>query len=247
MDIAELEYNKVYYSKTTKKYFFIKEPTGCLSDCEEADYVYMIEGKYGNYPRFFSINDPFNGMTLPGRFYSSQEVRRLSLTEVLDIFYISPESILWSPDRDILVRLECHRNCFFFFEDPFHNEIKLNTDEINRLVPTKVSFRDFYAIESKELKYEFDVEFKNVCIYETCVVGHYKGEDSGAWYPEYEDVYRCKYNISSASNEILEICHGVGYYSKHTYFLNKLYMWLCYNPQLCCDGTPLYVPKKINF
>lgn len=85
-------------------------------------------------------------------------------------------------------------------------EVKLKEDEVRNLKYLgKLDSLDFYASPLKQNVCRVDIyENGHVCIYCKVVVGHYRGEDSGAIYPEYDEECQCIYDLSSLFNREYE-------------------------------------------
>ena len=145
----------------------------------------------------------------------------------------------------------------FVFRDEKNKYYSLQQQDLQYL--RKIKYHDnnlSFNVLNSRLWFEKSSELPYFDILERYKSGSYRGEDSGARYPEYSERLVCRYDVSSVAEVILDgisikerVRHieyppcdydyrGIGDYTLYHYLLN--------HPELCVTGTPTH-PKKPQF
>ena len=241
MDISELEnelnilLGKMYYSKKTQNFYFYRGWSNSYYVRNIADFKFTFETA----PRcgFIVRKSPFDFGESSYVDLLIKNIQELELKEA-DCVYIDIGECFYSPDKNINVRYTCKGSIgyFYFFENEWEEQIFLTMDELRRLE----RIDSFGRIKLKNLKV-YIYENLKIFVYYEYVSGYYRGEDSGARYPEYEEEFICEYNLSSLRKEygsvIRKLASG---YNNTICGEHPFYKVILAHPELCVNGTPTH-------
>ena len=136
------------------------------------------------------------------------------------------------------------------FEDEYGYAVVVKDNMIDNLKRIDANCSNFHSKKPEKLRFYL---YPNYIIHieiET-IVGYYRGEDSGARYPEYEDVFLGEYDLSQyidfplidtlTLKDYLNTKFQIG----DTYYTDPIYKFLYEHPELCISGEPINRRHKI--
>lgn len=243
-----INHRTLYYSPVTKmSYKYCGTNNWAKRNLDDFRFCFIM-GTYKDYIIRSIMSDPFTYRWSKRLELSMLDVKKLQLYPQ-EGRYIDKGDCFYCDEIKQFVCYTCDdwNMLDYHFENPFHEKILLSNSQISNLI--RVDIKNFFAIRAQDVSYICLNQDGNVVFYEKYVMGHYRGEDSGAIYPEYNERILCEYNLtklfydhdidlSQNMNErisqLVEKCH-----SKDIYDL--LYRY----PDLCTNGVPLYDPPIV--
>lgn len=234
-----LELGKMYYSETTKKFYFYRGWNNSYYTREISDFEFTFETamRCG----FIIRKSPFDYGESKYEKIKINKIRNLKL-ERCDCVYIDLGDCFYSPDKDMNVRYSCKGviGYSYFFENEWEEYVSFSLEELKNLQPIK----PFANIRLENLKI-YAHENLTFSVYRQYISGYYRGEDSGARYPEYEEEYLCSYDFSTLRNQyeiqIYKLAKG---YPNFFTGEHQFYKVILSHPELCVEGTSTH--KKYN-
>lgn len=230
-----IEIGKMYYSEITKKFYFYRGWNNSYFTRELSDFKFTFETstRCGIIIR----RSPFDYGESKYEGIQINRIRELKLKK-LDCVYIDLGDCFYSPDKNMNVRYSCKGaiGYSYFFENEWEEHISFSLDELKNLQP----IQPFANIRLKNLKI-YPHENLTFSVYREYITGYYRGEDSGARYPEYEEEYLCSYDFSTLRKEYETQIHKLA--SGYPNFItgeHQFYKVLLSHPELCVDGIPTH-------
>ena len=241
MNISEIENElniekgKMYYSEITKKFYFYRGWSNSyyVRDIEDFKFTFETAPKCG----FIVRKTPFDYGESSYINLLIKNIRELEL-KAADCVYIDLGECFYSPDKNMNVRYSCKGviGHFYFFENEWEEQIFLTLDELKRLQ----RIEPFGRIKLSNLKIYV---YKNltISVYYESISGYYRGEDSGARYPEYEEEFICEYNLSPLKEEYESVIRKLASGNNNTISgEHPFYKVILAHPELCIRGKPTH-------
>ena len=235
----------LYYSPVSCKSYLYYRYSGNWSKRDLDDWEFHFE--VGTYRDYVIRSNPIEyGQRVE---LSMEEVKKLNLRPQ-EGRYIKIGDCFYSKEHNQFVRYTRHSWYIntYYFENPFQEIITLNNQQIDSL--KKVDFdNQFYAIRPRDVSSVIPNENGIVWFYEEYISGHYRGEDSGAIYPEYDEHIISEYDLNPLFKQY-NIDANLSVYDKITQLIKinhvrDIHELLYPYPQLCISGVPLYDPPVI--
>lgn len=238
----------LYYSPVSRKSYLYYRYSGNWSKLDLDNWEFHFE--VGTYRDYVIRSNPFEYTEWLN--LSMVEVKKLKLRpqegryiHFGECFYSKEhkEFLCYVPDRQ-------YRNRYHF-ENPFQKRIVLSNQEISNLIKIDFDnqFYQFFAIRPQDVCCVIINDNGIVQFYEEYVSGHYRGEDSGAIYPEYDEHIISEYDLNPLFNQYvidanLRIHDKVAQLIK-LHHVRDIHELLYSYPKLCISGIPLYRPLTI--
>lgn len=225
---------QVYYSKKTNKhYLYLRFRSDNKHKQNIRDWIFSFVTQSRN-KAYFDITD-ISIYTIVEQF-NIQEICELGLEKV-NIRCLKHGESFYSHNRNQLVK---------FYQGAFYNEweevVNLTIQEINEL-----SHRVWERIHLDNIRAYFTT-FYEVVVCSYSFSHYYRGEDSGALYPDYEEEVICQYNFRNAPEDLkLLILHIANKYNgKYVCGKTPEYNLILDCPEYCWDGKPTHskTPKE---
>lgn len=234
-----IKIGKMYYSEITKKFYLYRGWSNSYYTRDISDFKFTFET--ATRCGFIIRKSPFDYGESKYENIEISKIRELRL-EKFDCVYIDLGDCFYSPDKNMNVRYTCKGviGYSYFFENEWEEHISFSLDELKNLQPIK----PFTNIRLKNIKI-YAYENLTFSVYREYISDYYRGEDSGARYPEYEEEYLCSYDFSTLRKEyeaqIQKLASG---YPNYITGEHQFYKVLLSHPELCVDGTPTH--EKYN-
>lgn len=245
--ILNIERKKCYYSETTDRTYFYHNPDfHNHSKSKLRDWTFLFS--YANGKQFyFDLHDRDFNYKYHLNIKSIEELH----LQLIDCF-VFPQlpnffdsHFYYSRKRHALIKHMKGLNFIDEWESQFTIETIEDLRDLEETEPWhKPSFYELRIEIIKEIPF-----YVEIYVWET--VGHYRGEDSGAIYPEIQKDILCVYDVTSKKDYVLSDgktvewhCHNIienMYACKNGYSI--LYAFLMENPSLCLSPyTPIHRP-----
>lgn len=200
IDIAELEeelnleIGKMYYSDRTNKFYFYRgwNSSYFIREIRDFKFTFEIASSCGQIVR----RSPFNYGESSYEGLLISNIKELELKEA-DCVYLNLGDCYYSPDKRLNIRYTCGGLIgTYHFENEWEELVVLSFEELKRLIPIE----SYNRIKLKDIKV-YVYENMRISVFREYISGYYRGEDSGARYPEYDEEFICQYDLVSLKNE----------------------------------------------